>query len=323
MKQIIILLAFLTTFVKAQTTTYTLNTMNDFSDFTIGGTPNNGTTVIQSSNFAPLSFTLGNNCNKTFVSPTYTAPIILDSVVVTFSTVATVSISLEMLPAFPFPTYFPTNTTAKIVYYNTNSVSIQTLNINSTHPNITPGNVSIFNLQVIGYKTTTCPTPITYSIQITTPPTCSTCCDGSAQIVNLNGGCGAYLFLWIPGALTSDSINSLCAGSNTVTVSDGSGCCPPVSQSFFVPTGGATSINKNYLENHLSVSPNPINSILNIVDENNRFQNANIEIKNYLGQVVYITPFTNQINLSDLSAGMYFLTVQDKENRKTFKIVKE
>lgn len=148
-------MSLITTIVKGQTSTYTLNTITDFSDFTIGGTPNNGTTVIQSSNFAPLTFTLGNNCNKTFVSPTYTASTILDSVVVTFSTVATVSITaieLDHLPGLSFPTYYPTNSTVRFTYYNTNSVTIQTLTINSTHP--TPnGKFSIFNLSVIGYKT--------------------------------------------------------------------------------------------------------------------------------------------------------------------------
>jgi hypothetical protein len=108
MKKIIALfLICLTTIVKSQVTTYTLNTNTDFSDFTIGGTPNNGTTVIQSSNFSPLTFTLGYNCNITFISPTYTAPVILDSVVVTFSTVATVSISaiaIDHLPSLCFPT---------------------------------------------------------------------------------------------------------------------------------------------------------------------------------------------------------------------------
>lgn len=157
MKKLIILLSLITTIVKGQTSTFTLNTNSDFSDFTIGGTANNGTTVIQSSNFAPLTFTLGYNCNKTFVSPTYTNSAILDSVVVTFSTVATGSISaieLDHLPGLSFPTYYPKNSLVRFVYYNTNSVTIQTLTINSFHP-MPNGQVSIFDLRVIGYKTLT------------------------------------------------------------------------------------------------------------------------------------------------------------------------
>ena len=402
-KIIFLFLICLTMLVKSQTTTYTLNAISDFSDFTIGGTPNNGTTTIQSSNFAPLSFTLGNNCNKTFVSPTYTAPIILDSVVVTFSTVATVSISaikLDKLPNLSFPTYYPTNSLVRFTYYNTNSVTIQTLTINSTHP-IPNGYVSIFNFNVVGYKTSSCPTPITYSIQVT-PPTCSVCCDGSAQVVNLTGGCSApYSGQWNDGSwgliknnlcsgsytvtvmdsqggsccpsvpqgcfvpsspcitfsiqITPESCNgccdgsaevvnlsggcapfsyqwssipsqnsyiatNLCSGSYSVTVSD-IGCCPSVVQGCFVPLGSTTSINVNNLDNSLSIFPNPTNSILNIIDKQNQFQNATIVIKNYLGQVVFVSAFNNQIDLSQLSSGMYYIVIKDKLSGISNKII--
>jgi hypothetical protein len=73
----------------------------------------------------------------------------------------------------------------------------------------------------------------------------------------------------------------------------------------------------------INIYPNPTTSILNIIDKQNQFQNATIEIKNYLGQVVFTTPFTSQINLQNLSAGMYFLTIQDKSNSKTVKFIKQ
>ncbi|MCF8424669.1 MAG: T9SS type A sorting domain-containing protein [Bacteroidia bacterium] len=75
--------------------------------------------------------------------------------------------------------------------------------------------------------------------------------------------------------------------------------------------------------NSISIYPNPTISILNIIDKQNQFQNATIQIKNYLGQVIFTTPFTSQINLQNLSAGMYFLTVKDKDYLKTVKIIKE
>lgn len=70
------------------------------------------------------------------------------------------------------------------------------------------------------------------------------------------------------------------------------------------------------------VYPNPTNSILNIVDENNQLQNATIQIQNYLGQDVFTSPFTNQIDLSSFSAGMYFLIIKGSNN-KTVKIIKQ
>jgi hypothetical protein len=73
----------------------------------------------------------------------------------------------------------------------------------------------------------------------------------------------------------------------------------------------------------IKIYPNPTTSKINIDDEKNQFQNSTIEIKNYLGQVVFTTPFASQINLQNLSAGMYFLTLQDKSNSKTVKFIKQ
>lgn len=69
------------------------------------------------------------------------------------------------------------------------------------------------------------------------------------------------------------------------------------------------------------IYPNPINSTLNIVDINNQLQNSIIQITDCLGKIIYSNTFTSQINISDFSSGMYFLSVQD--NKKTVKIIKE
>lgn len=86
-----------------------------------------------------------------------------------------------------------------------------------------------------------------------------------------------------------------------------------------------TDVSVKELKNELSfkIYPNPTNSIINIVDENNQPQNTTIQIQNNLGQLVFTSPFTNQINISNLSAGMYFLTIQDKNTKKTVKIIKQ
>ena len=82
-------------------------------------------------------------------------------------------------------------------------------------------------------------------------------------------------------------------------------------------------INETLIVNDFEVYPNPTTSVLNISDKKNQYKNSIIEIKNTLGQVVLTVPFINQINLSDLSAGIYFVTFQNKENRKTIKIIKQ
>lgn len=73
----------------------------------------------------------------------------------------------------------------------------------------------------------------------------------------------------------------------------------------------------------LNVYPNPTNSVLNIIGEQNQLQNATISITNYLGQSALSIPFSNKIDLSQLSSGMYFLTVQDKERKRTVKVIKQ
>ncbi len=76
-------------------------------------------------------------------------------------------------------------------------------------------------------------------------------------------------------------------------------------------------------ELHISLYPNPTNSSINITTDQDQFQNAIIQIKNPLGQTVYTSPFSHQIDVSDFSPGIYFLTIEDRTNRKTVKIIKE
>lgn len=85
----------------------------------------------------------------------------------------------------------------------------------------------------------------------------------------------------------------------------------------------ATNVNEFNNKTEIKIYPNPATNTLQISDENNAFQNATIQIKNYLGQVIFTTPFTSQINLQNLTAGIYFLTVKDKDYEKTVKIIKD
>jgi hypothetical protein len=70
------------------------------------------------------------------------------------------------------------------------------------------------------------------------------------------------------------------------------------------------------------IYPSPSNSILNIKSNNQQLQNATIEIKNTLGQSVYFDVYAPQINISDLPSGIYFITLNHKEDKRTIKFVK-
>ncbi len=83
---------------------------------------------------------------------------------------------------------------------------------------------------------------------------------------------------------------------------------------------GINELNK---QTTFEVYPNPTNSILNIKSNNQQLQNATIEIKNTLGQLVYFDIYAPQINISYLPSGIYFITLINKESRRTIKFVKD
>ena len=56
-----------------------------------------------------------------------------------------------------------------------------------------------------------------------TNPTCNSACNGTVTSAP-TGGTGPYTFLWMPGAFVTASVNSLCAGIYTITVTDFKGC---------------------------------------------------------------------------------------------------
>ena len=86
-------------------------------------------------------------------------------------------------------------------------------------------------------------------------------------------------------------------------------------------TIGITEIEKKDLS--LSVYPNPTNGILNIsLSENEEeFSKSNYELRiaNMIGMEVYSSAYKNQINVSNLSNGVYILYLINKETSKTIK----
>jgi len=81
---------------------------------------------------------------------------------------------------------------------------------------------------------------------------------------------------------------------------------------------GATGIKEINTESALSLYPNPTTSIVNITTN----ESVNVIIYNTLGDVVMKTKETN-LNLKDLSSGVYFVTVYNNKTSKTIKLVKQ
>ena len=84
----------------------------------------------------------------------------------------------------------------------------------------------------------------------------------------------------------------------------------------------AVGINEIVINKFL-LFPNPTNSTINILDDQNDFKNSTIEIKNNFGQTVMLIPFSNNIDLSNLVSGMYYLSIQGNYTYKPIKVIKK
>ncbi len=71
------------------------------------------------------------------------------------------------------------------------------------------------------------------------------------------------------------------------------------------------------------IYPNPTNSVITLTGGQFDLPNTTISITTNLGQVILSQPFSNQLDLSSLASGMYYITVQGGSNKKTVKVVKE
>jgi hypothetical protein len=78
--------------------------------------------------------------------------------------------------------------------------------------------------------------------------------------------------------------------------------------------------------NGVIIYPNPLINKLNINFEMNIAENYYIQITNTIGQTIYSKDTLTQkqeIDLSFLESGIYYLRVQNNSEQKVFKIIKE
>ena len=163
---------------------------------------------------------------------------------------------------------------------------------------------------------------------------------------NYSGGSGPYTYIWSFGDGSPNSTIPYPSHTYTtagwynicVTITDINGCSSTNCQidslyrmnsnnsmiTVNVIDGLTTNVNQNTINNNsVSIYPNPTNSILNIIDNQNQLQNSTIKIKNYLGEIIFNSTFNNKIDISHFTSGLYFLTIEEKEYKKTIKIIKD
>jgi hypothetical protein len=98
-----------------------------------------------------------------------------------------------------------------------------------------------------------------------------------------------------------------------------------ISKKIIKSNTAAIVVNANSL-NGVRIYPNPLINKLNINFEMNRSENNNIQITNTLGKTIYSKDTLTQkqeIDLSFLESGIYYLRVEGFNVSKVFKIIKE
>lgn len=88
-------------------------------------------------------------------------------------------------------------------------------------------------------------------------------------------------------------------------------------------TNCLAGIGENNIEDKVIIYPNPVSNILHIESEYYFEPGTEIQITNTLGQVVYKTLFKNEVDLTNLPSGLYFLRVSSKEKNYISKFIKE
>lgn len=84
------------------------------------------------------------------------------------------------------------------------------------------------------------------------------------------------------------------------------------------------SIKEDALSNDFNIYPNPTSGLVT-VSNLDKFENPNIKVVNLLGSIVYSnTVSTNEhnINLDDLSNGVYLISIEDDNNRVVKRLIK-
>ncbi len=143
-------------------------------------------------------------------------------------------------------------------------------------------------------------------------------CDGGA-VVGMQGGTPPFTYLWDdPSSTTNDTVVGLCAGTYQVTVTDDNGCTSTVDVTIL------NTLSIAELDGmEISLYPNPTNGMVHIDLSNEQLLGTTFIVMDNNGRMVAegeLKNLTNQINLSNLATGVYFIEL--KGSQEVFPVVK-
>ncbi len=159
-----------------------------------------------------------------------------------------------------------------------------------------------------------------YQVAATTSFTnasCSSCVDGKASVL-ASGGSSPYTYTWSPTGGNAATATNLAVGCYSVTIKDANGCTATKT----VCVSFATGL-QNIPVNNISplIYPNPAKTTVTIEYGSTTF---NYNLYNNLGQLVASNknnPGKAQINLSELSRGVYIIEIESGKDKLRKKLI--
>ena len=174
---------------------------------------------------------------------------------------------------------------------------------------ITVGNVNTFSPTITPDATISAGTSTTLSVS-----------GGTTWSWYANEGAGPILV----SNSQSFTVAPIVTTSYSCNVTDGSGCESELEVTLTID--GLQGLNEA-LTNSFKMYPNPTEGEFELMFNLNETKDLNIEIINIIGDIVYAKRFTEvkdqtvKFDLSDMSAGVYFVTIQSENEKVSKKIV--
>jgi hypothetical protein len=143
--------------------------------------------------------------------------------------------------------------------------------------------------------------------------------------VSATGGTGPYTYKWSGSNSTGSSVNTLAAGSQTVTVTDSKGCTSVVTFTI----GTLNSISDLTAFSKVSIYPNPTSSVLNIKADLKTDEAMTVEMIDITGKVVIrneeatATNHSVSLNVNGFAKGVYTITLKTKSGISRQQVVVE